>query len=446
VELQDGSRIAVIGGGPSGSLVSYFLLDLAERAGLQIQIDIYETKDFSAPGPAGCNMCGGVISESLVQLLATEGINLPDTVVRRGIDSYVLHSDVGTVRLETPHHEMRIASVHRGGGPRGAQSIVNGSFDGFLLDLACKKGANLIRARVEALAWENGRLRVGLKDGSAQTYDLLVGAVGVNTSTLALFETLGFRYRPPKTAKTFIAEFYLGAEAIKEYLGNSMHVFLIRFPGIDFAALIPKGDYVTLCLLGRKIDREAVDRFLDLPQVRSCFPPDWTHSKNACQCSPKINVQEAKNPFCDRIVLIGDSGASRLYKDGIGAAYRAAKAASVTAVFEGISALDFRKFYLPAYRGAAMDNFFGKLIFFVVGLIRRLRFLQRGVLRLVGKEQKEENTKRRMSMVLWDSFTGSAPYREVFLRTLHPAFLGSFLVEIIKALLDFWAPRSHYGR
>jgi CRP-like cAMP-binding protein len=28
-----------------------------------------------------------------------------------------------------------------------------------------------------------------------------------------------------------------------------------------------------------------------------------------------------------------------------------------------------------------------------------------------------------MSTVLWDMFTGSAPYREVFLRTLHPMFL-----------------------
>jgi hypothetical protein len=28
-----------------------------------------------------------------------------------------------------------------------------------------------------------------------------------------------------------------------------------------------------------------------------------------------------------------------------------------------------------------------------------------------------------MSSVLWDVFTGSAPYREVLLRTLHPVFL-----------------------
>jgi hypothetical protein len=31
-----------------------------------------------------------------------------------------------------------------------------------------------------------------------------------------------------------------------------------------------------------------------------------------------------------------------------------------------------------------------------------------------------------MSTVLWDMFTGSAPYRDVFVRTLDPRFLGRF--------------------
>ena len=34
-----------------------------------------------------------------------------------------------------------------------------------------------------------------------------------------------------------------------------------------------------------------------------------------------------------------------------------------------------------------------------------------------------------MSTVLWDMFTGSAPYRDVFLRTLDPRFLSRFAWE-----------------
>ena len=83
-QLDDGSRVGVIGGGPAGSFFSIFLLDLAERMGMDIEVDIYEPRDYTKPGPVGCNMCGGIISESLVQNLASEGINLPPTIVQRG--------------------------------------------------------------------------------------------------------------------------------------------------------------------------------------------------------------------------------------------------------------------------------------------------------------------------------------------------------------------------
>src|SRR5574341_1867491 len=108
--LDDGSRVAVIGGGPAGSFFSYFVTDMAQRVGRDVRVDIYEPRDFSVPGPTGCNMCGGILSESLVQTLGTEGITLPPTVVQRGIDSYVLHTDVGSVRIETPLHEKRIGA------------------------------------------------------------------------------------------------------------------------------------------------------------------------------------------------------------------------------------------------------------------------------------------------------------------------------------------------
>ena len=107
-QLVDGSRVAVMGGGPAGSFFSYFLLAMAQRSGIDIKVDVYEAKDFSRLGPPGCNMCGGIVHESLVQILATEGINLPPTVVQRGIDSHVLHTGEGSARIETPAQEKRI--------------------------------------------------------------------------------------------------------------------------------------------------------------------------------------------------------------------------------------------------------------------------------------------------------------------------------------------------
>jgi flavin-dependent dehydrogenase len=84
LRLTDGSSVAVVGGGPAGSFFTYFLLQLAEHAGLALDVDLYEPRDFLQPAPQGCNMCGGIISESLVQNLAVEGINLPPSVIQRG--------------------------------------------------------------------------------------------------------------------------------------------------------------------------------------------------------------------------------------------------------------------------------------------------------------------------------------------------------------------------
>lgn len=102
IELTDGSRIAVVGGGPSGSFFPYFALDFASRFEIEIGIDIFEAKDFSCTGPPDCNRCGGIISEYIIQMLLTEGIVLPSKVVRRGIESYTLHLEQGKTVIETP--------------------------------------------------------------------------------------------------------------------------------------------------------------------------------------------------------------------------------------------------------------------------------------------------------------------------------------------------------
>jgi hypothetical protein len=36
-----------------------------------------------------------------------------------------------------------------------------------------------------------------------------------------------------------------------------------------------------------------------------------------------------------------------------------------------------------------------------------------------------------MSSVLWDVFTGSAPYREILLRTLHPRFPATLAWNVV---------------
>ncbi len=435
LHLSDDARVGVVGGGPAGSFFSIFLLNMARDLGIGLQVDIFEPRDFGSPAPRGCNMCGGIISETLVQFLATEGINLPPTVVQRGIDGYTMHTDTGSTRISTPSNEKRIAAVHRGAGPRDIKQAKWLSFDGYLQSLAVERGARVCPTRVSNVhRLADGRIQLSAKGQEHPPYDLVAVAIGVNSAIERMFKGFDFEYQPPKTTKTAIREYFLGEQQVGRCLGSAMHVFLLDIPRLEFAAIIPKGDYATVCLLGEEIDGQLLEDFLQAPEVQECFPSGWQWDQPGCFCSPRINVQGAKTPYADRLVFLGDCGTTRLYKDGIGAAYRVAKAAATTALYQGVAASDFQRHYWPACKKINSDNNIGKLIFIVVRQIQRWRFARRAVLKMVAGEQHKAPQHRRMSTVLWDTFTGSAPYQEVFLRTLHPAFLARLLWEATVAL------------
>jgi flavin-dependent dehydrogenase len=435
-QLQDGANIGVIGSGPSGTFFSYFFLDLAEQLGLQVNLDIIEAKDFNNLGPTGCNHCGGIISESLVQNLATEGIVLPSNVIRRGIDSYVMHTDNDNVKIETPLQEKRIGAVFRGDGPMGSAKGEWYSFDRYLQDLCVEKGANVILDKVVEISLNGELPLLKTKNKLEKSYDLIVGAAGLDNKTLKIFSEANVSYNAPATTKTYISEFLLGKETVSKYFGDSMHVFLMDIPKLEFGALIPKGRYVTLVLLGSEIDKELVTAFLNSPEVIGCFPEDFNlGEKPGCQCYPKINTQTAKNIFTDRFVVIGDSATSKLYKNGIGASYITAKAAATTAILNGVSADAFKQHYLPACKSLNYDNSIGKIVFLVTKIIKSSSILKRAVIKIVNKEQSNPRKNKNMSTVLWDTFTGSAPYREIFLRTVTPGFLSSLVWNTLTSLV-----------
>jgi flavin-dependent dehydrogenase len=430
--LQDGARVAVIGGGPAGSFFAYFLLKIAAMVDLRLDLDIYEPRSFSRSGPGGCNHCGGIVSESLVQILAAEGIKLPAEVVQSGIESYVVHMDVGSVTIASPAREGRIAALYRGTGPRGGETLAGISFDGYLQGLAVDKGARVIRKLVSGLTWRDGFPWVREADGTETKYDLVTVATGVNSTFLGALDGIPSPPGRPKTTRTYICEFKSAREEIQRVLGHSMHVFLLDLPRLEFAALIPKGEYVTMVMLGDDLDRELIHGFLESPVVRPLLPSDAQLA--ACACSPLINVGGMRQPFADRLLLVGDSGVTRLYKDGIGAAFRTSKAAAMTAVLQGVSKESFARNYWPSCRAIANDNAIGRVIFMTTTVLKRLRFSRRAILRMTRREQEQNGGTRHMSSVLWNMFTGSAPYREIFLATLHPAFLGNLVWNLVAAV------------
>jgi hypothetical protein len=61
----------------------------------------------------------------------------------------------------------------------------------------------------------------------------------------------------------------------------------------------------------------------------------------------------------------------------------------------------------------------------VVHWIKALRPFLKGTLLMASQRAAEPPRRQADERRLWDMFTGSAPYREIFLRTLSPRFIGS---------------------
>lgn len=415
--LDDGAKIAVIGGGPTGSFFSIFALKMAKMIDKELNLTIFEPKDFTKDGPGGCNRCGGVISELLVQMLAIEGINLPNSVIRKGINSYNLHTEQGDVYIATPSFEKSIATVHRGGGPKGVAETEKESFDGFLLSEAKKEGATHKLVMIDRLDKKNGKPVLFSRGQEIGEFDLVVGTFGLQSRAARLFENFGFGYTRPQTITAAIGEIGLDRSIISEYFGNSIHLFLLPTKDIKFGAMIPKDSYVTLCVLGKNVTGKVVDDFMAHPKVRAVLPESIPLKLN-CRCFPKMNVGAPKKPFSDRVVTCGDAGSTRLYKDGIGAAYIMGKAAAQTAVFHGVGSEHFHEHYLPVYKSIVNDNLYGRFLFAVTDIYRKNPLFCRGMLSVVKKEQADQNSSKILSSILWDMFTGNERYRNVFQRTL----------------------------
>jgi len=432
--LNDGAKIAVIGGGPSGSFFSIFALKMARMLGKELNVTIFEPKDFTKDGPGGCNRCGGIISELLVQTLAVEGINLPDSVVRKGINSYKLHTNEGSVFIATPHFEKTIATVYRGGGPKGMMAGEKESFDNFLLRQAVKEGAVHKPLRIDGITYRNKKPVPLSRNSEIMEADLVVGAFGVNSTAGTLIESMGFGYEEPLTVTTAIAELHMSEQVVAQYFGNSIHLFLLPDKGLKFAAMIPKGAYVTLCILGSEIHGRTVDDFLDKPVVKVVLPKSDPY-KLECRCLPKMNVGAPKIAFSDRVVMCGDAGSTRLFKDGLGAAYLMGKAIAKTVVFHGVGRQHLKGSYKPVYRSILIDNYFGRVLYAVTDILRKNSVFTKGMLEVIQREQEGVAGHVVLSSILWDMFTGNERYRNIFPKALDVRMNLHLLKEIAKAMV-----------
>ena len=410
--LSDGSRVCIVGGGPAGSFAALHLLDQADKHGLRLEVLIFEPRDFTRPGPSGCNRCAGILSSRLIDGVEGLGLSLPAELIQADVQSYAVHLQGQTVRVERPGPQHRILSVYRGGGPRVQQGAPQASFDAYLLNHACKRGARVISARVKQITWEE-RPVVYTADERFDA-DFLVLATGVNSrSPLAA----DFGYEPPVT------ETMAQNEVLRPptWPDNQVNVFFTQQPGVMFGALIPKGGYLNVSLLGQKLQMESVQEFLDAQRLTA--PPDGERPAKQgglCGCTPRIAVRPARHFFGSRWVAVGDASVVRLYKDGIGSAFYTSQRAMTTAVEDGISQRAFARAYAPFCRTIARDNRYGQMLFRIWSLTLRTPELLHAWIYAIRQESALPPEQRIHQRILWGMFTGEETYRTLFWLAVSP--------------------------
>lgn len=458
--LKNGSQIAIVGGGPAGSFFAHFAQKIAKEKGINIQVTIFEGKDFTQRGPKGCNMSAAVISETLFEKLENQNIIIPDTCIQQKIEGYYFQTqDFGLfLRHPEPSHRPKIATVFRGNGPWFSTQTENISFDDFLLKHVEKEGTQIINEVVkEIILPASGgleeKVRLAYEKGGTRhelAYDLIVGAFGGNTGTVEKVSRLNFGYQPPRTIRTCQVEISLGRTTVEKIFGNKIYVFILDIESVRYTTITPRGDFATVTLIGKKdMTKAQLLEFLNHPVVKNIFPDGWKIPKSFCICFPKIHSTQAKHPYANRFVIIGEAGVTGYFKNEIQSAFISAESAA-KAVFEhGVSEDALRDFYYkPAKRLLSPDKFYGRLIFAINNYLFSRRQIVTNYLKMIDTVDNSDTKEHRK--ILWNTFTGNEPYKKTFLKAIDPRLqiklLPFTLSTWVKQIIDSLKGGRHLRR
>jgi len=419
-KLRAGSRVAVIGGGPAGSFFVLHLLKGARAGDLPLNVTLFERKYFELPGPAGCNMCAGILSSRVVKGLQELESSIPPSVIMGRLHRYVLHWHQTTVAIEQPDPNRQILSVFRGAGPKRGALPPEASFDAFLLSQAEAAGAIVVPERVLEVTFPpSGPAEVRTAHTQA-LYDLVVLASGVNTHPPTFF---GMNYHQPPTITVAQDEIRLDRPTDP----GSVHVYCDDPPGLLFGGLVPKGEYVNVSLLGHGLPGRSLEQFLAALRERGVLAGE---PERLCGCRPRVAIGPASGFYGDRFVAVGDAAVTRLYKDGIGSALRTAQSAASVALEHGIAGQDFERHYRPAVQAIERDNRYGYWLFHAWQHTKGKGLLSTLGQRTLMAEEQLAPARRVHSSLLWYMFTGDTSYRSIMFGFLSWPSLRNFLLAM----------------
>lgn len=415
----DGGRVAVvIGGGPSGASCAIRMQQLAELLRRDIHIVLFEPKQFE--GERHFNQCVGVLSPPIVEILENRlKVPFPWHLVEREIYNYVLHSDREDILLEG--NEEPSYAVHRV------------QFDAYLLKQVARRGIRVVQGRVTDLEFHPHGIMV-YSDSENLRADVVVGAFGLDDGGCELFER-ATSYRPPRALASIVTRIYPSADFMRHF-GSAIHAFLPGIPHIEFGAITPKRDHLTINIAGEKVTAEHMDAFLKLPAVQMLLPTGFDLNQTELQYfKGRFPIRLAKHLYGDRYVTVGDaSGMLRPFKGkGINSGCLTGIRAADTILKIGISPRAFRV-YLRFCDDVTQDMWYGRLI-------RRLALssAHRGWLDAVIGLAREHQSAQD---ALFHCVSGHKPFKEIrrdiSLREVLPGLLRESGRWLLKRAIETW--------
>ncbi len=410
--LASGQRVAVIGGGPAGVAAALTLKAAAKTSGVDVAVFLFEPKRFGEH----LNQCLGVLSPPLLTILSRDfGIELPRGLIQREISGYVLTCPTNEVILDCGSDEELSYAVRRV------------QFDAFLLETARERGVNVVTSRVTDIEISSESAMVYSESGSSRV-DAVIGAFGLDHSAADVFARRTF-YRPPEAIETVVTKIHpAGLDRVHDLLSDRIYVYLPSITRIEFGALIPKGNHISIVVAGKQVRSADMDEFLARPEVVRMLPRDRPASGYYKGSFP---LGLASGIYGDRYVVVGDAaGLVRPFKGkGINTALLTGRLAAVTMLEKGVSARALRSFYDGCAEFKA-DVLYGRFMRFLAVFTSNHLSMDR----VIALAKRSPDVKQ----ALFDCVSGSRPFKDIVRRNLN----APFVARVLKAtLIEGWAHR-----
>lgn len=461
-KLHNGSRVAILGGGPAGAFFAIRLFREAQKVQKKIRVTIIDHKS-SCSSPEqncelkGCNYCAGIVSPRLHKALARNNIVVPQELVCQQFSHIWFHGLWKNFPLKIPS-DQKMYSLFRGSLPSDRPGNTQG-FDSFLLDQARSRGAEIITGRAFDICFtqNNKPCLILSSDREKKTCiesDFLAIATGINhlhkdreqDVFFKSYEKINPDYRPPKVRPAFIFELKPGRTYLKRHIHKEIYFIVSGSEELqlDHISLVPKGKYLTIALIGRSIDdasfpsdtKAIMEKFLKLKQVRAILPNiNLNNTPVACTCTPLMVAGPSEHPNCNRIATVGDALGSRLYRDGIFSAYVSAEALARTVIHKGVDKKHLDAGCEKVLHWLKTDTRYARLVIQAIQTILKSPVLSRIFYQTFATEMKFQKKEQwSLGKVLFDLGSGTVNYAKIFNNFIQPSVFLSIFKGFIKTV------------